>query len=137
VRDLLGLAQQRDFVERERGDFRAGLVDRFGDQRMQRRFLRARQALRQIVDVMMIHQKAYRAELHAVDRQSARDMAMQRAQHETVATERDDDVRLVERRIAVTRFQRRQRGLRFIGLCGNEGNAMRVHGSSQGDRREA
>ena len=84
----------------------------------------------------MVHQEADRAELHAVDRQAARDVPVQRAQHEAVAAERDDDRRLLDRRVAVARLQLGERALRFFGRCGDEGDAARVHAAPR-YRREA
>ena len=84
----------------------------------------------QIVYLIVIHQETDRAELHAIDRQAARDVPVQRAQHEAVAAERDDDRCIVDRDVAVARFQRGERALRFLGRCGDECDAGGVHGGS-------
>ena len=63
----------------------------------------ARQALAQPLRLVVVHQEADAAAMHAVDRHVEREEAVQRLQHEAVAAERDDDVGILGARIAVKR----------------------------------
>src|SRR6266850_356821 len=66
---------------------------------------------RKIILAESVHQKSDRAEIHPINRHPASEKPMQRLQHEAVAAERHDDVRVLLARVAVARAQVRQYGL--------------------------
>ena len=74
---------------------------------------RRREALQQLVRAVVVHEEADRAAVHAVDGLARVHRVAQRLQHQPVAAERHDDVRLAERRVAVAGAQQRRR---FEGL---------------------
>src|SRR5262249_36769366 len=72
----------------------------------------------------LVHQKADRAAMHAVDRLARGHELVQGLQHEAVAAERDDDVGARRIGIAVAADQR---GTRLLGLgyrAGHEGDVL-------------
>jgi len=120
VRRLVHLAQQGDLVDGQRGRLAAALGHGLHAQRVQLDRVGLVQSLLQAVLVVAVHQEADVAELHAVNRQAARQEAVQGAQHEAVAAERDDDVGLVKWRVAVALRERGQRLLGAVHLAGDE-----------------
>ena len=93
--DLRGLAQQRHVVDGVRAEFAAAAVDGLHQQRMNDRALGGGDSLAEAALAIGVHQKADRAAVHAVDRLAVAQKSMQRAQHQAVAAERDDAVRLL------------------------------------------
>ena len=88
---LPGLPKQRNFVEGERLVGAAMLVFRGHFERMQDHRLGAGEAVVEPVRPVGIHQKPDAAAVHAVNRNAEMQEAVEGLQHETVATERDDD----------------------------------------------
>ena len=83
----------------------------------------ARQPLRQLFLTIFVHEKADRAAVHAVNGDMRAHEVMQRLQHEAVAAERDDDIGVFGRRIAITRRKPGARLLGLGGVAGDEGDA--------------
>src|SRR5207342_3842215 len=75
---------------------------------------------------MVVHQETDRAELHAEDRLGQPAVAMLRLQHEAVAAERDEDVGILRRVLAMHGDERSEGALRFVGRTGQEGETGRI-----------
>ena len=90
-----------NFVERQRLLHRAGGGDGVHPQGVQFCRLGARQAAGQVILAVVIHQKADRAAVHAVDRHVEGYHLVDGFQHEPVAAERDDNSSLRQRAVAV------------------------------------
>src|SRR6185437_123608 len=72
-----------------------------------------------------VHQEADRAAVHAVDRLAGFHEVVQGLQHQPVAAERDDGVRLRRFRVAVHRRQPRVGVARLRRLAGDEGDVVK------------
>jgi hypothetical protein len=110
---LAGLAEKRDLVDAEAVLDLAVAALRAHAQRMKRHRHGLRQALQQAVLLVGVEQEADRAEVHAVDPHRALDARVQGFEHEAVAAERHDDVRLIGRHVLVAGLQRGEAALRF------------------------
>ena len=128
---LVGLAEHRHFVDRELGARVAVLVDGDHLQRMDRIIDRMRDALDQVLGRIFVHQEADRAPVHAVDELAGIHGRMQHLQHEAVAAERHDHVRLLGRHVFVAHRQVPERDLRLVGGGGGkrDGAELAWHGT--------
>jgi hypothetical protein len=97
-------------------------------ERVEFRRLGLGQAFHQAVFLVMVHQKADRALVHAVDGNAALHIAVQGLQHEPVAAQGDDDVGLVGRHMVVTGGETFSRFLRLFLARGDEGHRLEIHG---------
>ena len=86
--------------------------------------LRGGEPLDEIFLVEFVHEKADGAAMHAVDRLAGIHEALQGRQHQAVAAERDDDVGLVRRGVAIALDQAPARALRHRRVAGDEGDAL-------------
>ena len=74
-------------------------------------------------ELILVHQEADGAAVHAVDRDAGAHVAVQGLQHQAVAAERDDDVGVFRRMVAVHGHELRKRLLGLRTGAGHEGNA--------------
>ena len=95
------MPQQTDLVERQCLLDGARSGDGVHPQRVQFRRLGARQAARQVVLAVGVHQKADRPAIHPVNRDVQRQHLMDRLQHEPVAAQRHDNSGLGQRTLTV------------------------------------
>ncbi len=119
---LVGLAQQRNFVDRLGAMDFARHVLGFHVERADQAAARRREALGKIVLGIFVHQEADRALVHAVDRLAGTQEPVLRRQHEAVAAERDDHVGGFRRNDSVALGKQRQRLLRRGDFAGDESN---------------
>ncbi len=91
-RRLIGLAEQRHFVDGAVAVDAAGGVARAHQQRMDDGDLRGGEPFAQSRFGIFVHQKADGAAMHAVDRLAGIHEPLQGREHKPVAAERDDDV---------------------------------------------
>ncbi len=112
---LVRLPEERHFVDGEAMMHPAVPIDGAHRQGVDDGDLRRREALAQVLGRILVREKADRSPVHAIDRDLVVEVAMQRREHEAVAAERHDGVRLlglgipVERRKLVQRLQRVRR----------------------------
>ena len=88
--------------------------------------LRRRQALFELVFLVVVEQKAHRAAVHAVDRDAAVKMVVHGLEHQTIASERDDRVRLFGRDVAIALHERGERSLASRVSLANEGDLFEI-----------
>ena len=124
MRRLVGLPEQRDLVEGMELAAPAASVLGAHQQRVDDRVAGRREPRRQVVRVILVHQEADGAAMHAVDRLAGRHELVQGLQHEPVAPERDNDVGVGRVRIAIARCQCGQRGLRLRDRAGDKGDPL-------------
>ncbi len=128
MRRLRGLAEQRDLVESVQAMHLSLAVTRFHQQRVDDGLARRGEPSTQMIGVVLVHQEADGAAMHAVDRLAGAHEAVQRLQHEAVAAERDDHIGGLRRGVAVVLAQALTRLLGFgIGAC-QEGDRARSSG---------
>jgi hypothetical protein len=77
------------------------------------RRMRSGNALDQSIGLVVVHQEADRAELHAIDRQATLAMTMHGLQHESIPAERTEHFGVVGFVAAMHGLHRGQRGLRI------------------------
>src|SRR6185437_2464419 len=75
--------------------------------------------------LVKVHQEADAAELHAVHRQPVTKLRVQRAQHEAVAAQRDDDVSIIRSDRTVAFFEFAAGRARLLRRGRDEGEAWR------------
>ena len=121
---LMGLAKQRDLVDRMMQMHGAMHVGGAHQQRMDQRFLRRHQARTQVVRAELVHQKTDGAAMHAVNRLACAHVPMQRLQHQPVAAERHQDVGGVRIVIAIESHKLGQRRLRLRACARHEGDPV-------------
>ena len=132
ARRLIGLAEQRDFVDGVMKMHHAVDVGGAHQQRMDHGFPRRRQPGVQVVGGEFVHQEADGAAMHAVDRLARAHVLMQRLQHQAVAAERHHDIGIGGIVIAVELDQLRQR-LLGLGACArDEGDPVISLGAGHG-----
>ena len=129
-RGLIGLPQQRNFVDRPGRPCRAFGVDRAHDERMNDREARVFQSLAQAAIMEFVHQEADGAAIHAVDRLGRVHHAMQRLQHQAVAAQGDDHVGLRGLAIAIALDKPLQRLVGFLGSRRQETDRLRASRSA-------
>ena len=71
------------------------------EERIEQRLFCRGDALRQPLSLVEVHEKSDGAAIHAVDRYCKAHEAVQRLDHESIAAESNDNIRLVRRDIAV------------------------------------
>ena len=98
---LVGLAKEGNFVERARLYDPALRIDRAHVQGMDDRAFSGRNAVCEAILAELVHEEADRAAIHPVNRLLRTEEAMQRLQHEAVAAESHDHIRLVRVDIAI------------------------------------
>ena len=119
---LAAFAQQRHLIEGERAVTGTLLVARGHFERMQHHRLRFGEAFEKPVGPIEVHQKADAAAMHAVDRHTPTQKAMQGFEHEAVASERDDDIGVLGHHTGIAGAQLRHRLLRYFGLGRDDGD---------------
>ena len=119
-------AEQRDFVDRQRLMRSAGDVVGHQRQRVHGADLGPFQALDQAVLTVLVHQEADRSAVHAVDGDVIVEVAMQRLEHQAVASECHDGIGLLRRRRCRSCAMRSARAAACLGSrrqrrrsCGN------------------
>ena len=80
---------------------------------------------RQTVFGIIVHEKADRSAVHAIDRLRRLHGHVQGLQHQAVAAERHDDVGLVERAVAIEGRELLQRLVGFLRAGRQEGDRLR------------
>ena len=90
-----------------------------------------RQAFRQVVRGILVHEEADGAAVHAVDRLARLHEPVQGLQHEPVAAQRHDDIGVLGGDVAIAGGQPFERLLRLPDGAGDEGYAFeaRVRGA--------
>ena len=78
------------------------------------------ETLRQVIRMILVHEKSNSAAVHAVDRLARRHEPVQGLQHEPVAAECDDHVGGVGLRVAVSRSEPFERLTRLSNRAGDE-----------------
>ncbi|MNL25598.1 hypothetical protein D3C87_1470840 [compost metagenome] len=109
------LPEQADLVHGKCRKFIAVGIRRRHAQRMKIIAGRHRNTLDQAVYPVVVHQKADRSPVHAIDPLAGIHRFVENLQHEAIAAERHDHFRLVEGRVAVSAFQLLQRPLGLLG----------------------
>jgi hypothetical protein len=102
---LIARPEQRHLVECQRFMPLALGVDHLHAQRVDVGGVSRREALAEPVLLIVVHQEADGAEVHAVDRHAAVHDAVQRLKHQPIAAERDDHVGTIEAGLTVARPQ--------------------------------
>ena len=102
ARGLMRQAEQMHLVDGERLGLGAVLVDRLHPQGMNHINLRPGEPFGQLFLTIFVHEEADSATVHAINGDVRVHVLMQRLKHEAIAAERDDDVGLFGRRVAVT-----------------------------------
>ena len=125
LRRLVALPPERDLVD-GLGDMHTTLaVARPHGERMDHGPFGRREPLRQPVLEILVHEEADRAPVHAVDRRAAAHRLVQRLQHHAVAAERDHDVGLGCRRVAIAGDKRRMGRLRVFRGARQKGDPLK------------
>ena len=96
-------------------------IDAGRAQRVQAGMLGIGQASGQIILAELIHQEADRAEIHAVDLRPGPHRCVQGFEHHAIAAERDDDVGLGNRDMAIALFKASLGGLGVWAWAGEKG----------------
>ena len=117
---LMGLAKKADFVHGKGSKFLAIGIYGGHSKRMKLVSGGLGYTLRQIIDTIIIHEKADRATIHAIDAFAGIHRFVQHLQHKSVTTQNDDHVSLFEGGIAILLDESVSRILRFIGGRGYE-----------------
>src|SRR5262249_60755058 len=101
------------------------------------RYLGLASRLSQLIRMKLVHEKPDRAVVHAVDRLARLHEPVQGLQHEPVAAERDDDVGVFGRRVAVAGGEPFERVTRLLDRAGDEGYPLEAlgRGAHRGPRR--
>ncbi|MNU99693.1 hypothetical protein D3C71_898370 [compost metagenome] len=118
---LMGLAKQADLVHGEGGELVAVGIRCRHAQGVKIIAARHRDALEQAFHPVVIHQEADGPPVHAIDTLAGIHRLVENLQHEAIAAECNDHLRLCKRRIAVNAFQHSQRRLRLLCCGGDEG----------------
>jgi len=84
------------------------------------------QALVQLVFLVIVEQKTHRAAVHAIDGDAAVHVGVHGLQHQPVAAQSDDGLRLLRRDIAVARGQLPERVRGFLRLAGDKSNFLKA-----------
>ena len=92
---------ERNLVDGKRLVFLAADIARAHAQRVDDRLLGCLEALAKLVGMVVVHEEADRAAVHAIDRHAEVHRRMQRLQHETVTAEGNDDVGLLGGHVTV------------------------------------
>ncbi len=79
------------------------------------------------VFVVVVHQEADRAAIHAVDRHAAIEEAMQGFKHESVAAQRDDDIGVLRIGVGIAFLQQFPTFLRLGRAARNDGKLFVFH----------
>ena len=126
---LARLAQQRDLVDRHRLDGLPadGACRHF--QRTKLDQLRGGETRRQIGLVILVHEEADGAAIHAEDRDAPPDEPVQGLEHHAVAAQGDDDIGLIRGHMGVARLQLEECAARLVVVGGQESDAQRLRGS--------
>ncbi len=119
---LVDLAEQRHLVDGERLVLGAVLVMGSHTQGVDDGNFGLRQPLLQAVLPVVVEEEADRPPVHAVDRDTAVEMAVHGLEHQPVAAKGDDSVSLAGWRVAVELDELLQRSLRLFGLAGDKGD---------------
>ena len=122
---LAGLAQQRDLVERQGLDRRAGRWWPACAADAVRRLRRPPGVRADLRPANSFIRKPTVPEIHAVDRLAASQEAVKRLQHEPVAAQRDDDLGVVRPGIAIAVAQFLQCRLCVLGIARRRNAGLR------------
>ena len=94
------------------------------DDKVELPFTKLKRMIGKIIFAVIVHQKADRAPVHAIDRRAILEHGMQGLQHQAVAAERHDDVGVAHRHIAISLSQLRVSLFGFGRFTGDESNLV-------------